>query len=306
MWRFSKQGLSMDPAVFAPFNPPQPNGGLYRPQYNGAGNSSVNAGGDHHRRPRFPSGGPTMSNTMSASNLPQVSWNFYSLHFLTYEFSNWISKNAESYPCTLYFIWTRKTMFHFIFQGSKLATYMNRGNGNPNFNNTGNMSQLATDLNNLGLDPGTLKKLSMSGIREFIPPNSGGGNGGGGAGGPPPTSTGMHQGSPGDVTNSGSSSPFQPRLQPPPASGTHGSQFGNSPRASPTPSSSSMSSMMQQQPQSAASLEASDPSSIATYSDGGTTYFYSSEADMVWCIQIHVLYSWCKATVAILEQYCQR
>jgi len=41
-----------------------------------------------------------------------------------------------------------------------------------------------------------------------------------------------------------------------------------------------MSSMMQQQPQSAASLEASDPSSIATYSDGGTTYFYSSEADM--------------------------
>merc|ERR1719322_1310584 len=99
-------------------------------------------------------------------------------------------------------------------QGSKLATYMNRGNGAPNFNNTGNMSQLATDLNNLGLAPGTLKKLSMSGIREFIPPNSGG-NGGGGAGGPPPTSTGMHQGSPGDVTNSGSSSPFQPRLQPP-------------------------------------------------------------------------------------------
>jgi len=108
----------MDPAVFAPFNPPQPNGGLYRPQYNGAGNSSVNAGGDHHRRPRFPSGGPTMSNTMSASNLPQ---------------------------------------------GSKLATYMNRGNGNPNFNNTGNMSQLATDLNNLGLDPGTLKKIEYVG-----------------------------------------------------------------------------------------------------------------------------------------------
>merc|ERR1719367_1270908 len=117
-------------------------------------------------------------------------------------------------------------------QGSKLATYMNRGNGAPNFNNTGNMSQLATDLNNLGLDPGTLKKLSMSGIREFIPPNSGGA-------GPAPTQ-GMHQGSPVPADgNSGSSSPFQPRLRPPPS--------GNSPRASPTPSSSSMSSMMQPQ-----------------------------------------------------------
>ena len=161
-----------------------------------------------------------------------------------------------------------------IFQGSKLATYMNRGNGAPNFNNTGNMSQLATDLNNLGLDPGTLKKLSMSGIREFIPPNSGGA-------GPAPTQ-GMHQGSPVPADgNSGSSSPFQPRLQPPP-SGTMGSgppPFGNSPRASPTPSSSSMSSMMQQ-PQTATS-EANDPSSFSIYSDGGTTYFYSSEAEMV-------------------------
>jgi len=158
-------------------------------------------------------------------------------------------------------------------QGSKLATYMNRGNGANNFNNTGNMSQLATDLNNLGLDPGTLKKLSMSGIREFIPPNSGGA-------GPAPTQ-GMHQGSPVPADgNSGSSSPFTPRLQPPP-SGTMGSgppPFGNSPRASPTPSSSSMSSMMQQ-PQTATS-EANDPSSFSIYSDGGTTYFYSSEAEM--------------------------
>merc|ERR1719367_546098 len=158
-------------------------------------------------------------------------------------------------------------------QGSKLATYMNRGNGAPNFNNTGNMSQLATDLNNLGLDPGTLKKLSMSGIREFIPPNSGGA-------GPAPTQ-GLHQGSPVPADgNSGSSSPFQPRLQPPP-SGTMGSgppPFGNSPRASPTPSSSSMSSMMQQ-PRTATS-EANDPSSFSIYSDGGTTYFYSSEAEM--------------------------
>lgn len=168
-------------------------------------------------------------------------------------------------------------MFHFILQGSKLATYMNRGNGAPNFNNTGNMSQLATDLNNLGLDPGTLKKLSMSGIREFIPPNSGGG------GGPPQATPGMHQGSPVAADgNSGSSSPFQSRLQPPPPSGTMGSgppPFGNSPRASPTPSSSSISSMMQQ-PQTATS-EANDPSSFSIYSDGGTTYFYSSEAEMV-------------------------
>ena len=152
---------------------------------------------------------------------------------------------------------------NFLLQGSKLATYMSRGNGG-NFGNTGNMSQLASDLNNLGLDPSTLKQLSMKGIREFIPPNSGGG----------PAS--MHQGSPvGEA--SGSNSPFQARLQPPPPSGSMAGAFGNSPRASPTPSSSSMSSMMQQPPSAS---DANDPS-IATYSDGGTTYFYSSEEGMV-------------------------
>ena len=131
------------------------------------------------------------------------------------------------------------------------------------------MSQLASDLNNLGLDPSTLKQLSMKGIREFIPPNSGG-----------PAS--MHQGSPVGET-SGANSPFPARLQPPPSGAMGGPPpFGNSPRASPTPSSSSTMSSMTMQPQTASQLaDANDPSSIATYSDGGTTYFYSSEEGMV-------------------------
>ena len=133
-------------------------------------------------------------------------------------------------------------------------------------NQQGTMSQLASDLNNLGLDPNTLKKLSMSGIREFIPPNT--------------TSSG------GDTT-SGSSSPFpaysssnQHRLQPP-----TGGSYGGSPRGSPTPS--SMSSMMppNSNPGAASSAggpnggpqDMGDPSAISTYNDGGTTYFYSSD-----------------------------
>ena len=57
---------------------------------------------------------------------------------------------------------------------------MNRGGGGgqSNFNNGGNsgnpnnLAQMTADLNNLGLDPNTMKKLSMSGLREFIPPPS--------------------------------------------------------------------------------------------------------------------------------------
>ena len=145
------------------------------------------------------------------------------------------------------------------------------------------MSQLASDLNNLGLDPNTLKKLSMSGIREFIPPPSG----------PPNSSTG---------DTSGSSSPFPPsfssanppqRLQPP--MGSYGS-----PRGSPTPSTGSMTSMMPPHSTSNATNGpppsgngppptgsgpggqpsgdmSADPSAISTYSDGGTTYFYASD-----------------------------
>ena len=123
---------------------------------------------------------------------------------------------------------------------------MSRGNYGNNGSNQQNMSQLANDLNNLGLDPSTLKKLSMSGIREFIPT---------------PSSSSGEQ-------NSGSSSPFmgQQRLQPP-TIGSYGS-----PRTSPTPSSTNL---MPSQDQAAA--QGQDPG-ISTYvSDGGTTYFYSSD-----------------------------
>lgn len=168
-------------------------------------------------------------------------------------------------------------------QGSKLATYMNRGGpGGPNFagpnpggpsgsSNAAQMSQMVSDLNNLGLDQNTLKQLSMKGIREFMPTTGSSGSG--------------LRGSPHD--NSGSSSPFpqnygstggsQQRLQPPAASM---SSYG-SPRASPTPSSGSVSSMMTaQQTQdmnNAAAAQGGDPASISTYSDGGTTYFYAGD-----------------------------
>ena len=154
-----------------------------------------------------------------------------------------------------------------------------------------NISQMANDLSNLGLDPNTLKKLSMSGIREFIPP---GPPGGGGTPQGPPPSSGPPNNTSSTADNSGSSSPYpgsnygsgsnQQRLQPPHSGiGSYGS-----PRASPTPSgSSSISSMMPAGSEAAMSAAAAaaaaaggDPNMgvhPVQYSDGGTTYFYSSD-----------------------------
>ena len=165
------------------------------------------------------------------------------------------------------------------------------GMGGSGGSNPANISQLASDLNNLGLDPNTLKKLSMSGIREFIPPGPpGGGPQGSGGGGPPNNSNST-------ADNSGSSSPYPgsnygsgsnppQRLQPPHTGiGSYGS-----PRASPTPSgSSSISSMIPAGPQDPAMSAAAAAAAAAAggdpnmpvhpvqYSDGGTTYFYSSD-----------------------------
>ena len=68
----------------------------------------------------------------------------------------------------------------------------NGGNSNPN-----NLAQMTADLNNLGLDPNTMKKLSMSGLREFIPP-------------PPPSTASSVNSSMNmrSTDNSGSNSPF--------------------------------------------------------------------------------------------------
>jgi len=266
----------MDPAVFAPFQPQQHgSGNLYRPHspqsysHNGAG---ANAGpGDSRRTPVSlhrgagpgSAGGPNGVNGAPGSVM-----------------------NAP--------------------QGSKLATYMSRGGnaghsggnygpgvpiGGSGGSNPANISQLASDLNNLGLDPNTLKKLSMSGIREFIPPGPpGGGPQGSGGGGPPNNSNST-------ADNSGSSSPYPgsnygsgsnppQRLQPPHTGiGSYGS-----PRASPTPSgSSSISSMIPAGPQDPAMSAAAAAAAAAAggdpnmpvhpvqYSDGGTTYFYSSD-----------------------------
>ncbi len=177
-----------------------------------------------------------------------------------------------------------------IPQGSKLATYMNRGGapGGASNGSAAQMSQMVADLNNLGLDPNTLKKLSMSGIREFIPAVANNST--------VPGNNSLRGGpSSASQNNSGSSSPFQgfqgppppsqqpqqqqQRLQPPSLNSFVGA---TSPRASPTPSTGSVNSMLPPQPPTSAdqsqAQQQQDPSaSIATYSDGGTTYFYSGE-----------------------------
>ena len=86
---------------------------------------------------------------------------------------------------------------------------MNRGQSNFNGGNSNNLAQMTADLNNLGLDPNTLKKLSMSGIREFIPPSTSSSMGGSGPG------NGMNlRGS----DNSGSNSPYGQNFGGPPMS----------------------------------------------------------------------------------------
>jgi len=246
----------MDPAAFATYQPPQGSGGgLFRPSsspFNGG-----SGGGDHRR-------GPNSHHMRNIQNSNSG--------------SNMMSSNGGSIP-----------------QGSKLATYMNRGGGGgqSNFNNGGNsnpnnLAQMTADLNNLGLDPNTMKKLSMSGLREFIPPSTGGSS-------VNSVTSSMNMRS---TDNSGSNSPYQQqqqpnfvqnpssvsgistasRLQPPPPQQPPTSTMGSyisSPRGSPTPS--SVGSSVNQAGDNGAGGPPGDPNSISAYSDGGTTYFYNPD-----------------------------
>ena len=209
------------------------------------------------------------------------------LSFLNYAFLESQQRLPWWFARTVLWLWNHQS---FISQGSKLATYMNRGGGGSqqsNFNGGGNsnsIAQMASELNSMGLDSTTLKKLSMTGIREFIPPSTSSSMTGPGGG------SGMNmRGS----ENSGSNSPYQnfvpssmsnSRLQPPQS--TMNSYI--SPRGSPTPSSGSSSVMPNQ------ADNGGDPSSISTYSDGGTTYFYSSDDVVrvreIWCHMIEFLF----------------
>lgn len=166
---------------------------------------------------------------------------------------------------------------------------MNRGSGFGSASQA-SLAQMAADLNNLGLDPNTLKKLSMSGIRDFIPQ--------------PPTSSSSARRSSGGGDNSGSSSPYggqsQPsfppqRLQPP------GGQppYGSSPRASPTPSSVASDLASNAGP-------SGDPSSISTYSDGGTTYFYASDDMVSRRLKISALQTFFSNVFCTCYQCCSR
>ena len=83
--------------------------------------------------------------------------------------------------------------------GGGQSNFNNGGNSNPN-----NLAQMTADLNNLGLDPNTMKKLSMSGLREFIPPSTGGSS-------VNSVTSSMNMRS---TDNSGSNSPYQQQQQP--------------------------------------------------------------------------------------------
>ncbi len=119
-------------------------------------------------------------------------------------------------------------------------------------------------LGALNLDSNTLKKLTVSGIREFVPQPSQGNQG----------SSGRFSGSnpaPLRLPNS-STPPYTPsygsdRINPNALSTPPPSILPNSPRQSPTPASMGL---VNQTPDSSAS-------SIAIYNDGGTTYFYPGD-----------------------------
>jgi len=154
--------------------------------------------------------------------------------------------------------------FHFFhrLQGSKLATYMNRHNYQQQ--QSYSVPDLNKGLGALNLDSNTLKKLTVSGIREFVPQPSQGNQG----------SSGRFSGSnpaPLRLPNS-STPPYTPsygsdRINPNALSTPPPSILPNSPRQSPTPASMGL---VNQTPDSSAS-------SIAIYNDGGTTYFYPGD-----------------------------
>ena len=138
-----------------------------------------------------------------------------------------------------------------------------------------------TDINKglvaLNLDSSTLKKLTMSGIRDFVPQPSQGNQGGSSArfsaGGNPSPSVGLrlpNNSTPPGAPSFSSSSFGSERLSatslntPPPSM-----MSNNSPRQSPTPASMGLMNPVQTPDASAAN--------IAIYNEGGTTYFYPGD-----------------------------
>lgn len=144
------------------------------------------------------------------------------------------------------------------------------------------VSDINKGLVSLNLDSNTLKKLTVSGIREFVPQPSQGGSQSSSSGRfPSGNSSGSGYRLPNNPTSSGappySSSSFSSdRLSNTSLSTPPPSMLANSPRQSPTPSSVGMLNP------AAASATPDASGNIAIYSDGGTTYFYPGD-EMVGC-----------------------
>ena len=156
-----------------------------------------------------------------------------------------------------------------FFKGSKLATYMNRHNFQQQQQPSYNVPELNKGLGSLNLDSNTIKKLTVSGIREFVPqPNSsqsGSFGGAGGGGGGNSAASQMRLSGNGSNSSFSGSNFGSDRLNPTSAIMT------NSPRQSPTPASMGI------VPAASAAASANEASSIAIYNEGGTTYFYSGD-----------------------------
>ena len=148
-----------------------------------------------------------------------------------------------------------------IPQGSKLATYMKATGTAGGYGSSG---MPPTHLPPPTMDS-QLKKLTISGIQEFVP-SSGGGSGrneSGGSGGGQFSSAGSFRAS------------ASPRASPTPA--VLGQDLnGGSSQATATTTSTAAS----QDPSSAAAAAAAAAAAINTYNEGGTMYFYQGD-DMV-------------------------
>lgn len=150
-----------------------------------------------------------------------------------------------------------------IPQGSKLATYMNQQNFPQQPTSVYNVQDMNRGLN---LDSNTIKKLSLTGIQEFVPQPPFGGmdlNTTNQFTGGNPNPRGLRLPN-ATTTSSFSADRISNTLNTPPPP-----ILGNSPRQSPTPASMGM----------VASSHASQDSSagIAIYNERGTTYFYSGD-----------------------------
>ena len=145
-----------------------------------------------------------------------------------------------------------------------------------------NVSDINKGLVSLNLDSNTLKKLTVSGIREFVPqPSQGGGQSSSSGRFPSGNSSGSGFRLPNNPTPSGappySSSSFSSdRLSNTSLSTPPPSMLANSPRQSPTPASVGMLNP-------AAASVTPDAGNISIYNEGGTTYFYPGD-EMVGCL----------------------